>query len=161
MATAANTEIRRPAMTRQWLMRSVLPPMGAFVTTPQTIRAHAATMLAVWGLRRFGTLDADTRVVVSELVTNTVLASAGSNGTPAYIGGRLPVIQFGMFSDWAVVRVEVWDMMPGEPLVQQPGGLEEHGRGLAMVGALSEEWGTYPDGGGKVVWAQLRVPHAA
>lgn len=29
------------------------------------------------------------------------------------------------------------------------------GRGLAMVGALSRSWGWFPEGGGKVVWAEL------
>jgi signal transduction histidine kinase len=32
------------------------------------------------------------------------------------------------------------------------------GRGIAMVEALSQSWGQYPRGGGKVVWARLAVP---
>lgn len=158
--------LARGPVTRQWPLANRLPPMGALPTAPATIRSHAAGLLTTWGL---GDLADTARTIVSELVANTVRLETdadgspltGSDGLPApvYVDGRLPVVQFGMFSDRTVVLIEIWDTLPGSPERQQPGTFEEHGRGLAMVEALSDQWGVRPDSGGKVVWARLQVPH--
>jgi hypothetical protein len=56
--------------------------------------------------------------------------------------------------------LEVWDMMPAAPVVQQPAVYDEHGRGMFLVETLSHQWGwkTAPDWTGKCVWAELRQP---
>ncbi|WP_420034444.1 ATP-binding protein [Streptomyces sp. cg28] len=50
------------------------------------------------------------------------------------------------------VRVEVTDTDPRLPEVQEPGRLAEHGRGLMLVEALTDRWGTVPSPPGKTVW---------
>jgi hypothetical protein len=45
-------------------------------------------------------------------------------------------------------------MSTAVPAPRTPGSLAETGRGLHIVGALSDRWGyTTPTGTGKVVWA--------
>jgi len=54
------------------------------------------------------------------------------------------------------LNVQVWDPGPGEPKVGAPEELDEGGRGLMLVEALADEWGSAPDVlGGKVVWAKV------
>ncbi|MER5951255.1 ATP-binding protein [Streptomyces sp. NPDC001904] len=50
------------------------------------------------------------------------------------------------------LRVEVTDPDPRLPEVQQAGQLAEHGRGLMLVEALTDRWGTTPSPPGKTVW---------
>ncbi|MEU6594791.1 ATP-binding protein [Streptomyces sp. NPDC046881] len=56
------------------------------------------------------------------------------------------------------VRVAVVDRSKTEPQVAEPGDEEEHGRGLALVEAMSTQWGTDPLSWGKRVWADLEAP---
>jgi anti-sigma regulatory factor (Ser/Thr protein kinase) len=54
--------------------------------------------------------------VASELVTNVVrMAHDPVTGSPVYIDNRLPVLQFGLFSDRARLLISVWDQFPGRP----------------------------------------------
>ncbi|MFA1537997.1 ATP-binding protein [Actinomadura monticuli] len=84
------------------------------------------------------------QLIVSELVTNALL-----HGEPPIVvrvvrdeADGLPVIQ-------------VEDCGDGEPCVQEESDTAIGGRGLLLVAALAEEWGTDPlTGGGKVTWAK-------
>jgi anti-sigma regulatory factor (Ser/Thr protein kinase) len=87
-------------------------------------------------------------LIVTELVTNVVLAPPGE---------RAPVFQVGLFSDRQVLVVEVFDTLPGTPERRDTSAEDEHGRGLAIVEALSEEWGTRPHPRGKVVYVRVRA----
>jgi anti-sigma regulatory factor (Ser/Thr protein kinase) len=91
-------------------------------------------------------------LLVSELVTNAVRASAGLPGR--HLG--LPVVQLWLGADHEHVLIEVWDADERMPVCQQPDLDAEHGRGLFLVEALSENWGTYRPAGypGKIVWAR-------
>jgi anti-sigma regulatory factor (Ser/Thr protein kinase) len=54
------------------------------------------------------------------------------------------------------LRLAVRDGNPVAPeLGPRDGTMAETGRGLLVIQALSAEWGTTPDEGGKVVWAIL------
>ncbi|MFF0887596.1 SpoIIE family protein phosphatase [Streptomyces sp. NPDC003456] len=100
-------------------------------------------------------LAADARLVVSELVTNAVVHA----GTVVELECRLE----GDVPDTAALVVEVRDHHPSraprgagpDPSAEPP----EHGRGLRLVGALSESWGITYRAGSKTVWA--RLPAAA
>ncbi len=62
------------------------------------------------------------------------------------------------------LTVSVRDHDPRLPCIKVPdtGGLTTHGRGLALVAAVSESWGVRErQDGGKVVWFTLPVPTAA
>jgi len=49
----------------------------------------------------------------------------------------------------------VHDHASYEPRKQRPDSEDEHGRGLQIVAALSERWGTRPTDRGKAVWCVL------
>jgi hypothetical protein len=92
-------------------------------------------------------------VVISELVTNSVAASA-ERPSPS------PVLVW-LGSDSHCLLLSVADASPLPPVRLNLGPDAEGGRGLALVEALSSRWGWYPasaTGLKKVVWAEWRLP---
>lgn len=79
--------------------------------------------------------------VVSELVTNAV-GNARSQVTVAWRLG-----------DCLIVEVHDEDSRP--PVMQRPDWEALGGRGLWLVDAISQSWGTRPSRLGKIVWARL------
>jgi anti-sigma regulatory factor (Ser/Thr protein kinase) len=143
---------RRGAMPDSpWPRCSVLE-LGALPTAVPCARLHARQVLWEW---RLGGLREVAELVVSELVTNAVQATAGRQ-LPAPVRLRLS-------SDGSRALVEVWDAdsRPPQPRAVEADGVPdlvaERGRGLLLVAALSTRWGWYPERrcGGKVVWAEL------
>lgn len=61
-----------------------------------------------------------------------------------------------MFSDRTALLIEVFDTVPGKPERRDAATGDENGRGLAIVEALSETWGSHPHPRGKIVYARLR-----
>jgi len=148
-----------PQMTRPprpgWPLSSVLPPMGALATAPRTARMHLRDTLKEWGLPE---LIEDGELIASELVTNVVKrAHDPMTGRPVYVGDRLPVLQFGLFSDRTVLLISVWDQFADPPVRTVATAEDESGRGLMMVGRISASLDWYPVQGGKVVRAFLRA----
>ena len=96
-----------------------------------------------------GSVDDDVRdtalLLSSELVTNAILHAH----TP---------VQLGMVVDGEHLLVCVADRLPGHVLEPRAHSRERPGgRGLALVAALSEQWGTTSFTGGKTVWFTLPV----
>ncbi|WP_369195700.1 SpoIIE family protein phosphatase [Streptomyces djakartensis] len=125
---------------------------------PGAARSLLRTAFAEWtesglpGAEHLGErLVADARLVVSELVTNAVVHA----GTDVELECRLE----GDAPDTAALVVEVCDHHPSraprgaapDPSHEPP----EYGRGLRLVGALSEAWGITYRTGRKTVWARL------
>ncbi|MEU9452524.1 ATP-binding protein [Streptomyces sp. NPDC048277] len=100
--------------------------------------------LADWGLPQ---RSDDVLLCVSELATNALL-----HGVPP---GRCFRLELSLDTD-GVLRVEVQDSGPGE--VRTPGVTpeSEHGRGLLLVAALSDDWGVRQREPGKAVWCEFR-----
>jgi histidine kinase-like protein len=94
-------------------------------------------VLAEWDLKP---LAETAELLVSELVTNAVRASAG---LPARHLG-LPTVQLWLSADHERVLIEVWDADERMPVCEQPDPSAEHGRGLFLVETLSENWGNIP-----------------
>ncbi|MFI6691751.1 ATP-binding protein [Streptomyces sp. NPDC050433] len=108
-------------------------------------RAFTAETLRSW--EAMCILD-DTLLVSSELVTNAVRATRGTD----LVAVQLRVAGRSFY-------IEVWDSAPGVPVVNQVDADAEEGRGLRLVDALATRWGTcWPQAGGKVVWAELPLP---
>jgi anti-sigma regulatory factor (Ser/Thr protein kinase) len=126
--------------------------LGALPTAPACARAHTQQLLWEWGLSRL----ADSSIaVVSELVTNAVETTIRHQlGTP---------IALRLSSNGQQVLIEIWDADPTPPQVpaldanRLPLPDAEDGRGLFLVGALSERWSCYTveARGGKVIWAEV------
>jgi anti-sigma regulatory factor (Ser/Thr protein kinase) len=113
-------------------------------------------VLHEWGL---ATLEADTALVVSELVTNAAMAATDSEARlgNARSASGVPLVRLRLLSDAARVVIEVWDTNPLSPVVTQADPDDESGRGLMLVDALCDQWGwATPDGWcGKVIWAEI------
>jgi hypothetical protein len=128
--------------------------LGALPTAAPCARLHTTLVLWEWQL---GTLVRTAGLVVSELVSNAVQASAGLTGSRfagAWAPGTPPVRVWLSADDHRVV-IQVWDGSDRPPVPQPVAPEADRGRGLLLVGALSAEWGCYtPEkSSGKVVWA--------
>jgi anti-sigma regulatory factor (Ser/Thr protein kinase) len=122
--------------------------LAALPTAIACARLHAVNVLHEWGLRD---LADDAAVLISELMTNALNASAA-------LAGR-PPIALGLAADSERLVIEAWDRSPMDPDPSGAGSDQEHGRGLVIVTALSNRWGSEhvaPDL--KVVWAQMEIP---
>ncbi|TDD85352.1 ATP-binding protein [Actinomadura darangshiensis] len=115
----------------------VLEPSGR---APALARRFVAECFREWGIAD----DSDARVVVSELVTNSLLHGKGQ-------------IVVRMVRDETDGRpvIEAWDGGDGTPEIQPEDHAAMGGRGLLMVSQLAVAWGTRPLlEGGKVTWAK-------
>jgi anti-sigma regulatory factor (Ser/Thr protein kinase) len=130
--------------------------LGALPGAVPCARLHVTAVLHEWGL---GHLVEPVQLVVSEIVTNAIQASAGL----LELGFKTPFIHLWLSADQGRVVVRVWDASNDLPEQQQPGPEAEHGRGLMLVQAMAEDYGTYrlEGGNGKIVWARLTsdTPH--
>src|SRR5882724_5415581 len=100
--------------------------LEALADAVPSARAHLRQLLSSWG--RAG-LSQDAGVVVSELVTNSVAASAGRRPSSA------PVLVW-LGSDRHCLLLSVTDASPLPPVWLNLGPDAERGRGLALVEAL-------------------------
>ncbi len=110
---------------------------GSCARARQVVRDAAAS----WGLPE--DLADDAQLVVTELVSNGIDHGEGP-------------ITLTVTRRAAGMLVEVHDLSPRQPLVRPVDPSSARGRGMQLVQALSVRWGTTPDGGGKVVWAELK-----
>ena len=120
--------------------------------TPAPAAARRARQLTRTTLTRWGLphLTDDAETIATELTTNALNSATTPRGT-------LPAIIFAIHRRPGQLRLLVWDNGPGQPHPAQPGPDAETGRGLAIVAALSSQWGWWPtpNSGGKVVWSAL------
>ncbi|MEU7187445.1 ATP-binding protein [Streptomyces sp. NPDC045369] len=111
---------------------------------PESVRCARElvdTALQTWGLA--GLID-DTTVVASELVTNAVQHARC---------GRLR-IRISRIAERRVL-LAVTDRSSAPPVIRAPSTDDNNGRGLLLVDALSDRWGTHRRPFGKSVWAEL------
>jgi signal transduction histidine kinase/DNA-binding response OmpR family regulator len=100
-------------------------------------RDFVAETLRLWGLP--ARLLDDVLLLVSELVTNAV------------VHGR-PPIELRLRHTGTHLVIEAQDAASFLPRKLRPTVDDEHGRGLQLVAALADRWGTRPTGRGKSVW---------
>jgi anti-sigma regulatory factor (Ser/Thr protein kinase) len=133
-------------------LRSYLE-LGALPSAVPCARLHARHVLWEWG---WNELAPDSELLVSELVTDAVQATAGYDQA---------AVRLRLSGDGAHVLIEVWDADPRPPTPKDlgehstPDPQEEGGRGLFLVAALSARWDWYPtrEPAGKVVWCEVRA----
>jgi anti-sigma regulatory factor (Ser/Thr protein kinase) len=97
-------------------------------------------------------------LLVSELVTNAVEASAGRTGRDQ---GKLPMIGLAIRLTAASLVLEVWDPSPLRPVPHEADIAGDRGRGLLLIDALADSWGHRAADGGKVVWCEVAIPPAS
>ncbi|MFF4649480.1 ATP-binding protein [Streptomyces sp. NPDC001380] len=115
-----------------------------------TARRFVRITAAMWRLG--GALVEDAELCISELVGNAVTHTDSHR------------VHCRIWSARGTLFLEVDD--EGRlrlPLVASAGEEDEHGRGMLLVEAFAEAWGTAPRPGlsGKTVWAALPLPPAA
>ena len=114
---------------------------------PRAARAFVAETLTAWNVQADEVEAA--QLVVSELVTNAVLHAADS-----------PTISVELRLTDGAVRVLVSDGGLGEPdrRPHPDPRTSETGRGVWLVDAFAERWGTEMHGrDGKTVWCELSI----
>lgn len=123
--------------------------MFSFVGTSDRVseaRALTEVTLMSWGLRP---LVENARLIVSELVTNAVVATPGK------------VVLLVLAREKGAISLGVWDSGDTLPVMGEeiPADLyEESGRGLYLVAKLSDEHGSQRvETGGKIIWARLKI----
>jgi PAS domain S-box-containing protein len=84
-------------------------------------------------------------LLVSEVVTNALRHTDGN-------------VELALWRFLDRIRVEVSDETSRSPVAAYAGLLDESGRGVPLMDALSDRWGTSPHGEGKVVWFELDLP---
>ncbi len=129
-------------MSGSWARRTHLE-LGALRGAVPCARLHARHVLWEWGL---SDLDEAVELVVSELVTNAIQASAGlGREVPGYDEDShgLPCVWLWLASDGRQLVVEVGDSSPRAPMHAQTEQDVEGGRGLLLVESVSRRWGYY------------------
>ncbi len=130
------------------LLITRLPAATATVELPLDARAAAIGrdfLSSTWRTWQWDHPDETARLLVSELVTNAVQH------------GRSPVSLHIHRSAWELT-VEVTDAGVLPPRLRAPADDDESGRGLLLVDALADHWGTRSETHGKTIWFTLRLP---
>jgi anti-sigma regulatory factor (Ser/Thr protein kinase) len=104
-------------------------------------RDFVASALFTWG---FPEVVETAKLLTSELVTNAVQHAGG----PLRLGLRRTAFE---------VIVEVSDNSTSRPTMRPEDPASESGRGLLLIDALSDTWGTRLDDSAKTVWFALRL----
>jgi hypothetical protein len=116
---------------------------GALAVWVGRLRRIAAAKLASWGLPA---LSDDALLLVSELVTNGLRYGHGER------------IEFRLAHVEGAVVVEVDDHSSSHPVVRDAGLDAVSGRGMFLIDALADAWGTSEDG--TRTWCALGLPSA-
>jgi hypothetical protein len=128
--------------------------LGAYATAPAMARHRLVNVLREWSLREWSLREFEdvASLVLSELVTNGVAATAGA----LWESGQPPV-RLWVRGGPSVVALLVWDATVSVPVPRAAAASDETGRGLVIVAELSARWGFYHPAhlGGKVTWAVI------
>lgn len=130
-------------MAGHWPVRDFLE-LGALPGAVPCARLHAHQIVWEWSLTA---LTEQVEHVVTELVANSV---AAARAMP-----QIDPVRLWLLTDKRKVLVLAWDANPQPPALVEADDDAESGRGLFLVQAFSERWGSYPtpQRGGKIVWA--------
>lgn len=129
-------------------------PLSRGPQSARTARRLTRNTLRGWGL---SCLAEDAETIVGEFVANAV-THAAENGAGRGAGRMDSADELGLrlLRRTGEVICAVLDPSDTAPVLKSPDGIEEAGRGLQMVEALSDVWGWSPVAGrGKAVWAIL------
>lgn len=127
--------------------------LGAYETAPGSARGHARNLLAEWGL---GAFEEKVSLVVTEIVTNSMLATAKVRWE-----AERPPVRLWLLAGPDGILIAVWDAVASMPQPRAAGELDESGRGLQLVAHFSARWDCYQPPApyaGKVTRALITSP---
>src|SRR5882757_8224006 len=129
--------------------------LAAVRTAAGCARVFTTSTLTKW--KALSVID-DAELIVSELVTNAVMATGNMGKRPTWpeLEG-VAVITVCLVGLKNSIVIEVRDCDPSEPVLKDATPDDDNGRGLFLVDSLASRWGSFPYHGGKVVWAELPV----
>ncbi|MGM9467125.1 ATP-binding protein [Streptomyces murinus] len=119
-----------------------VPAVPASVTAA---RHRAAAAMKHWDAALDTELVHVAALVISELVTNAA----------QHVGAEQVSVAAQLTED--ILRIEVCDASPALPRSGLPDVLCEGGRGLFIVAALADRFGTEPTPTGKRCWAEIAI----
>ena len=146
---------RRPRMMRMpadwWDSPAAVGcPLSRGPQSARMARRLTRNTLREWGL---AFLAEDAETIVGEFVANAVTHADASDLSRRQVAENLGLR---LVRRTGEVICAVLDPSDTAPVLRAPGSIEESGRGLQMVDALSDVWGWSPVAGrGKAVWAIL------
>jgi anti-sigma regulatory factor (Ser/Thr protein kinase) len=118
-----------------------LPPTAASVPVARHLLLE---LLRVWEVPHD---REDAALLVTELVANVV----------DHVGGEANLtLELSASDDW--LRIAVVDGSSIRPVVQELSRDRPRGRGLRLVQAIADRWGSEDHEGGKRVWFEMRPP---
>ena len=125
------------------MLGSTLPmtELPANPKSPREARKFVSRTLHQWDLEEVVDVA---ELLTSEVVTNALLHA----GSPV----RLVIAL-----DDRTLRIEAHDENSTTPVIRPMNSQASSGRGLALIDALAEEWGTRLEPDGKVVWFSIRI----
>jgi anti-sigma regulatory factor (Ser/Thr protein kinase) len=138
--------------------RAFLPRVAIRTPGTEARSIRAAREFTAATVRRWGATERcdDITVVMSELLTNALRHALPD---PATEMPRHP-IRLGLLQLSHHLLCAVADPCSKPPVPAQPCGLAENGRGLHVIAALADSWGsTPPSRTGKIVWALFTLDH--
>jgi hypothetical protein len=173
-AAASGACLRTPALApADW---TCFPRLAMRTAGPDARSVGTARDFCLSTMRRWGVTDRqdDVAVVVSELLTNALRHAVPQAGSPPRTAPRTPhgspdgpaggpgrsrwPVRLALIQPGQFVLCAVADPSPRPPQPKEPDYLAESGRGLHVIDALSDRWGsTVPTDAGKVVWALFSV----
>jgi anti-sigma regulatory factor (Ser/Thr protein kinase) len=124
-------------------VRVVAARLPATADTVPRVRRDTVRTLTTWSVPPATVESA--ALAVTELSTNAVAAGTGDD------------LAIRLSAALDHILIEVWNHGTAtQPRLQQPASDDENGRGLLLVDAVAESWGTYAaPSGGTVVWARI------
>jgi anti-sigma regulatory factor (Ser/Thr protein kinase) len=149
---------RRPRMMRMpadwWDSPTAVGcPLSRGPQSGRIARRLTRSTLRDWGL---AFLAEDAETIVGEFVANAVTHAASAPPVPSQRRQAADGLGLRLLRRNGEVICAVLDPSDSAPVLRAPGSVEEAGRGLQMVDALSDVWGWSPVAGrGKAVWAVL------
>lgn len=132
--------------------------LAALLTAVGCARLFVKYTLLNWQIGREHIETAE--LLVSELVANAVKSTGIIEPHPAYTTlNHLALVHVRLLLFDRSVVLEVWDVDPSPPVMQDQTLDAEGGRGLFLVASMSRRWSYYhPTTDGKVVWCEIDLP---
>jgi anti-sigma regulatory factor (Ser/Thr protein kinase) len=115
--------------------------LPAATTAPRDARRFTVETLQTWGVDG---MKEEAELIVSELVTNALRHAS----SPSRVA---------LSATDSCLRIEVADDGPGSAVRRQAVPEDTSGRGLMLVEAMADRWGSHHDGHEHVVWCELAL----